>query len=117
MLSQYQQSESFLGHIGHFVEPAMRPLGFDWKPCVALIAGSAAKEVVVSTLGVLYAGDDYDDGKLSERLTMPSPITHEPPFTPLKAASFLVFVLVYFPCIATIAAIARESGSWKYAWF
>lgn len=117
MLSMYQQSESYLGHIGHFVEPVMKPLGFDWKPCVALIAGSAAKEVVVSTLGVLYAGDDEDEARLSERLVTPSPVTHKPPFTPLTAMSFLIFVLVYFPCIATIAAIGRECGSWKYAWF
>lgn len=117
MLGMYQQSESFLGHIGHFVEPVMSPLGFDWRQCVALIAGSTAKEVVVSTLGVLYAGEDYDDAALSERLAKPSPVTGRPPFTPLTALSFLVFVLVYFPCIATIVAIARETGSWKYAMF
>lgn len=117
MLVQYQQSHSILGRVGHFVEPAMRPLGMDWRPAVALMAGSSAKEIVVSTMGVLYTGTDDDEAKLSERLTQPSPVTGKAPFTPLTAYAFMVFVLLYFPCIATIAAIARETGSWKYAWF
>lgn len=117
LLVQYQQSHSVLGRVGHFVEPVMEPLGMDWRPAVALMAGSSAKEIVVSTMGVLYTGTDDDEAKLSERLTQPSPVTGKAPFTPLTAYAFMVFVLLYFPCIATIAAIARETGSWKYAWF
>lgn len=116
ILGEYQQEHSILGHIGKFVEPVMRPLHQGWKSCVSLIAGSAAKEVVVSTLGVLYVGDD-DEAALSKRLDTPSPLTGQQPFTPASALAFMVFVLLYFPCIATLAAIARETGSWKYSLF
>lgn len=116
ILNEYQQSHSILGYIGRFVEPVMKPLHQSWKSCIALIAGSAAKEVVVSTLGVLYVGDD-DVAALSTRLTTPSKITGQPPFTPASALAFMVFVLLYFPCIATLSAIARETGSWKYSMF
>lgn len=117
MLEQEQQSQSYLGRIGHFVEPVVKPLGFDWKMSVSLIAGAAAKEVVVSTLGVLYTGQDDSEELLAERLTAPNPVTGVPPFTPVIAYSFLLFVLIYFPCIATIAAIVRETGSWRYGLF
>lgn len=116
LLTEYQQSHSILGHIGKFVEPVTRPMELGWKTCVSLIAGSAAKEVVVSTLGVLYVGDD-DSEMLSSRLQTPSRITGKAPFTPASALAFMVFVLLYFPCIATLAAISRETGSWKYALF
>lgn len=116
ILKEYQQQESILGHVGSFCEPVMQPLGFDWRVSVSLIAGAAAKEVVVSTLGVLYVGDD-DAEMLAQRLKTPSQITGQPPFTPLKAIVFMVFVLLYFPCIATVTAIVRETGSWKYGLF
>jgi ferrous iron transport protein B len=116
ILAEYQQSNSILGQIGKFVEPVVRPMDLGWKACVSLIAGSAAKEVVVSTMGVLYVGDD-DTELLSERLKSPSLVTGEPPFTHASALSFMVFVLLYFPCIATLTAIARETGSWKYSVF
>ncbi len=116
ILNEYQQSHSILGGIGRFVEPVVSPMEFGWKPCVSLIAGSAAKEVVVSTLGVLYVGED-DADLLADRLQTPSKITGETPFTPQSALSYMVFVLLYFPCIATLAAIARETGSWKYSLF
>ncbi len=117
MLVQYQQSNSILGRVGHFVEPVMYPMGMDWRPAVALMAGASAKEIVVSTMGVLYTGTDDNETMLSERLMQPSPITGKPPFTPMTALAFMVFVLLYFPCIATLAAIARETNSWKYALF
>lgn len=116
ILAEYQQSHSMLGEIGKFVEPIMRPMEFGWKTCVSLIAGSAAKEVVVSTLGVLYVGDD-DATALSERLTQESKITGKRPFTEASAIAFMVFVLLYFPCVATLSAIARETGRWRYALF
>ena len=116
MLTEYQQSNSILGKIGQFVEPVVRHMELGWKSCVSLIAGSAAKEVVVSTLGVLYVGDD-DAELLTERLQSPSRLTGKTPFTPASALAFMVFVLLYFPCIATLTAIARETGSWKYALF
>lgn len=113
---EYQQEKSILGEIGRFCEPVVKPLGFDWKVSVSLLAGAAAKEVVVSTLGVLYVGDD-DAEVLAERLKTPSHVTGEAPFTPLKAIVFMVFVLIYFPCIASIVAIVKETGSWKYGAF
>lgn len=114
--NRYQQEHSILGNIGKFVEPVMKPLDFQWKTCCAILAGCAAKEVVVSTLGVLYVGDD-DTDLLAQRLTTPSKVTGVPPFTPASALAFLVFVLLYFPCVATITAIYKETGSWKYPAF
>ena len=116
VLNTYQQEYSILGHIGKAIEPVVRPMEYGWKTTVALLAGAAAKEVVVSTIGVLYVGED-DEQMISERLQTPSPLTGEPPFTPAKALSFMVFVLLYFPCIATLTAISRETESWKYALF
>ena len=77
---------------------------YGWKTTVALIAGATAKEVVVSTMGVLFVGED-DSEMISERLTTPSSLTGEPPFTPAKAISFMVFVLLYVPCIATLTRV------------
>ena len=113
MLHSYQQEHSILGNIGKVCEPLVKPMDFDWKICCSLIAGCAAKEVVVSTLGVLYVGED-DADLLSERLRTPSKLTGKAPFTPATALAFMVFVLLYFPCIATISAIVKETGSWRY---
>lgn len=106
------QEKSYIGQVGKFIEPVIRPLGFDWKIGVSIISGLAAKEIVVSTMGVLYnAGTDAteDDSRLIERLQQHG-------ITPLTAYCFMLFVLLYFPCIATITAIAKES-SWKIASF
>lgn len=111
------QEESYIGRIGKTVEPIMRPLGFDWKISVSLLSGMAAKEVVVSTLGVLYVGDSENQEALSKRIVSETNADGEPMFTPLIVISLLIFVLIYFPCIATIAAIKNESRSWKWAIF
>lgn len=116
VLNDYQQSHSLIGKLGKFVEPVMQPMDLGWQSCVSLIAGASAKEIVVSTLGVLYV-DDNNDQLLSERLKSPSKITGKMPFTSASALAFMVFVLLYFPCIATLSAIARETGHWKYALF
>ena len=115
-----QQKHSYLGRLGQFVEPVMEPLGFNWKVDIALLSGVAAKEIVVSTIGVLYAGESdltEDDASLRERLTMPNPETGNSDFTPLIALTFLVFVLLYFPCLASVAAIVKETGSWGWGIF
>ena len=113
-----QQKNSYLGRIGQFCEPVVEPLGFNWKVSISLLSGAAAKELVVSTLGVLYAESDPEDtGALSSKLTAPNPQTGEPDLTPLSALAFLVFVLLYFPCIASLVAIANETGSWKWSLF
>ena len=112
---EMQESNSYIGKIGHFMEPAMRPLGFDWKVSVGLVSGMAAKEVVVSTIGVLYS--EPNGAGLSERIDAATKPDGSKVFTPLVAISLMLFVLIYFPCIATITAIKNESGSWKWAGF
>ena len=112
-----QQANSYLGRLGRFISPVMEPLGFNWKVSVALISGTAAKELVVSTLGVLYTGDADETETLSEKLLQPDPVTGQQDFTPLVAISFLVFVLLYFPCLASVIVIAKEAGSWKWGAF
>lgn len=103
-----QQENSYIGQIGKAVEPVIEPLGFDWKLGIGLISGVGAKELVVSTLGVLYTNEeDVENVNLSNRI----------PITPLAALAYMLFVLIYFPCIATLAAIKQESGSWKRALF
>jgi ferrous iron transport protein B len=113
-----RQSNSFLGIIGHSVEPVMKPLGFDWRLSVSILSGLAAKEVVVSTLGVLYQADS-DDANISlvEKIRTHESFPGGKTFTPLIAFSFMLFILTYFPCIGVIAAIRRESGGWKWAAF
>ncbi len=115
--TQYQQQNSILGVTGRFIQPAVEPLGFDWKATVSLIAGLPAKEIVVSTLGVLYTGEGDDSTLLQKRLETPSPISNKAPFNKASALAFMVFVLIYFPCIATMIAIVKESGSWLYGLF
>lgn len=111
------QENSYIGSIGRFIEPVMSPLGFDWKISVGIFSGMAAKEIVVSTLGVLYTGDGEDEAALSKRLLTESRSDGSPAFTPLIAMSLLIFVLIYFPCIATVVAIKEESGTWKWGIF
>jgi ferrous iron transport protein B len=111
-----QQEHSFIGQIGRFVEPALKPLGFDWKIGVSIVSGISAKEVVVSTLGVLYTGKD-DGVAIGERMKADRYADGRPVFNPAVALSLMVFVLLYFPCIATITAIKNESGSWKWGLF
>ena len=117
--SMLQQKNSYIGQIGQFIEPVVEPLGFNWKVSIALISGTAAKELVVSTIGVLYSENDAEEnmGPLSEKLKAINPETGQPDFTPLIAISFMVFVLLYLPCIASIVAIVKEAGSWKWGVF
>ncbi|WP_418695978.1 ferrous iron transport protein B, partial [Barnesiella intestinihominis] len=113
-----QQSNSYLGKIGQAVTPLVEPLGFNWKVTTSLLSGTAAKELVVSTLGVLYSESDADETiSLSQKISQPNPVTGVPDFTPLVALSFMVFVLLYFPCIASVIAVAKEAGSWKWGTF
>jgi len=112
------QHDSYLEMLGKAVNPVMEPLGMHWRATVSAIAGIPAKEIVVSTLGVLYTGDeDASESDLGSRLTAPAPATGRPDFTPASALAFLVFILLYCPCIATIVAITKEAGSWKYGAF
>jgi len=108
-----QQEQSFLGHIGKAVAPVLDPLGFDWRMDVGLLTGVAAKELVVSSLGVMYAGEEGDvvdenDTALQSALKNNVPLP--------AAVAFMIFVLLYFPCIATFVAIKNETGRWSWAW-
>ena len=117
---EQQQEQSYLGRMGKAVEPIFAPQGFNWKLDVSLIAGVGAKEIVASSIGVLYSGDDSfgDDETFSddnERYTrLRQQMLHDG-ITPLSAFAYLIFILLYFPCIATIAAIKNETGSWNWA--
>ena len=111
----YQQEHSYIGMLGKAIEPAMEPMGFNWKMDVGLLAGVGAKELVISTMGVMYAQDgeayegmgDEDDTQLQAALKATVPTA--------AALAFMVFVLLYFPCIATFVAIKNETGKWRWA--
>jgi ferrous iron transport protein B len=113
---QQQQEHSFIGYVGKAMEPALKPLGFDWRMGVGIVAGVGAKELVVSTLGVMYADDEpvaletnADETRLQRALIKS--------VTPAGALAYMVFILLYFPCIATFIAIKHETGGWKWALF
>jgi ferrous iron transport protein B len=113
---------SYLGRIGLWIEPAMRPLGFDWKMSIALVAGLPAKEIVVSTMGVLYQSNDDESTvnlqqKLQREVHTSGKRQGEKVFTLPAALAFLVFILLYFPCVGVVATIKNEAGSWKWAAF
>ena len=114
-----QQEQSYMGQIGHAIEPVISPLGYDWRMGVGIIAGVGAKELMVSTLGVLYnCGDEEagdEDGEDAPQTRLSAILGQHT--TPEAALSYMVFALLYFPCIATIAAIKGESGTWKWALF
>ncbi len=112
------EHDSYLEMMGKAINPVMQPIGFHWRATVAALAGVPAKEIVVSTLGVLYTNNEAEtDARLGQRLTAPDPATGQPDFTSAAAISFLIFILLYCPCIATVVAIAREGGSWKWGAF
>ena len=114
-----RQEQSYMGQIGHAIEPAIRPLGYDWRMGVGIMAGVGAKELMVSTLGVLYnceaedaeveTAEDASQTRLAQILSQHT--------TPEAALGYMVFALLYFPCLATIAAVKGESGQWKWAIF
>ena len=117
---EQQQEQSFLGRMGKIVEPVFSPQGFNWKLDVSLMAGVGAKEIVASSIGVLYSGDDSfgDDDAFSEdseKYTHLRQAMLREGITPMAAYAYLIFILLYFPCIATIVAIKNETGSWHWA--
>ena len=122
-----QQENSFIGYVGKAMEPVLEPLGFDWRMGVGIVAGVGAKELVVSTLGVMYA-DEQSVAALSDSSSAVSSEADESAsgdtrlqkalvksVTPAAALAYMVFILLYFPCIATFVAIKNESGGWKWA--
>ena len=116
-LDNSQLENSYLGRIGKAIQPALEPLGFDWRASVALVTGITAKEIVVSTLGVLYSADADDTVSLSEKLLSAKDADGEPLYNGAVALSLMLFVLIYLPCIGTLATIKSETGSWWWALF
>ncbi len=119
---EQQQEQSYIGRMGKTIEPLFTPQGFNWKLDVSLLAGIGAKEIVASTIGVLYSGDDSfgDDESFSEDTEKYTHLRQQmlsEGITPLAGYAYLIFILLYFPCIATIAAIKNETGSWRWAVF
>ncbi|MFP4692199.1 MAG: ferrous iron transport protein B, partial [Bacteroidales bacterium] len=119
-----RQENSYIGMIGKTMQPVMAPLGFDWKMSISILSGVAAKEIVVSTIAVLYQVDDTVQAhsqslveKIQTQTYSSGPKEGEPVFTPLVALSFMLFVLLYFPCIGVIATISKEGGHWKWGLF
>jgi ferrous iron transport protein B len=115
--------KSYIGQLGHFIEPVIQPLGFDWKVGMSIITGMAAKEIVVSSMGVLYhAGMEADENsqslkeKLQSQTYSDGPRAGQKVFSPLVAFALMIFVLIYFPCIAVVAAIRKEAN-WRWALF
>lgn len=118
-----RQEDSYIGQLGHAIQPVIEPLGYDWKMGVSIITGLAAKEIVVSTMGILYQADMEADETSGSLITKMQEQTHnkgelkgQKVFTPLVAFGFMLFILIYFPCVAVIAAIKKES-SWGWAIF
>jgi len=122
---QERLEKSYIASVGKFIEPVIEPLGFDWRMGISLITGAAAKEVVVSTMGVLYGTKDELPEKAESSLPQilknvkytEGPRIGKPIFTPLVGISYMLFILVYMPCVAVVITISRESGSWKWALF
>ena len=124
---QEQQEHSFIGYVGKAMEPVLEPLGFDWKMGVGIVAGVGAKELVVSTLGVMYADEEplgadvaagSSDASASETTSGAETRLQKAlvrSVTPAGALAYMVFILLYFPCIATFVAIKNEGGGWKWA--
>ena len=114
-----QQEQSYLGHIGHAMEPVFSPLGFDWRMDVGILAGTGAKELMVSTLGVLYdcPEEDAEADNAGDASQTRLAAALQTATTPAAALAYMVFALLYFPCMATIAAVRSESGRWRYALF
>jgi len=118
-----RQENSYIGRLGHGIEPIIKPLGFDWKMGVSIITGLAAKEIVVSTMGVLYHANMGDTGDTETLKSNIENQTHssgvlkgQKVFTPLISFGFMLFILIYFPCVAVIAAIRKEAN-WGWAIF
>jgi len=118
-----RMEKSYIGQLGHMIVPVIQPLGWDWKIGVSIITGLAAKEIVVGSMGVLYQSDIAADetsmnlrNKLQQQTFTSGPRIGEKVFTPLVAYSLMLFILIYFPCVAVIAAIKKEAN-WKWASF
>ncbi len=111
LAAKLHSENSYLGRIGKFIEPVMRPIGMDWRASVAVLSGISAKEIVVSTLGVLYSVEDADSNSAS----LSAKLLASGNYSRAGALAMIIFILLYLPCLATVMAIAHEAGGWKWA--
>ena len=119
MSKQQQMEQSYMASVGHAIEPVFAPLGFDWRTDVSLVAGMAAKEVIVSSMAVLYGVEDEniedDSAPLAQKLTEIKDADGNQLYSPIKAFTLMLFILLYFPCISTLATIRQEIGNkWMF---
>jgi len=114
-----KMEQSIAGRIGYSIESLIKPLGFDWKTGVALISGFAAKEIVVSTMGTLYSieGEDADPEEEYFQQNFAERVREQSGFTPLTAYVLMLFILVYIPCLSTVAVVYRETNGWRWPLF
>ena len=110
LAAKLHSENSYLGRIGKFIEPVMRPIGMDWRASVAVLSGISAKEIVVSTLGVLYSVEDAD----SDSASLSAKLLASGNYSRAGALAMIIFILLYLPCLATVMAIAHEAGGWKW---
>jgi len=118
--SAQQMEQSFAGYIGHAVEPIIEPIGFDWKTGVALLAGFAAKEIVVSTMGTLYSMGSDDSAEMEGEAFqngLAQRVKEQSGFTSLTAYVLMLFILLYIPCLSTVAVVYRETNGWRWPLF
>ena len=107
-------SRTFAGRLGNLIEPALKPLGFDWRIGIALTAGFAAKEVVVSTLATIYSISDEEAVESDAGHPLQSMLRDDPMFNRIKAYGLMLFILIYVPCLAMLAVVKREAGGMKW---
>jgi ferrous iron transport protein B len=115
-----RMNQSIAGHIGHWMEPALRPLGYDWKMGIGLVGAFAAREVFVSTMGITYAVGDLEDGKtdtLAAAMRSDHYANGQPVWTPLVAVSLLIWFVLALQCMSTLAVVRRETGGWGWPIF
>ena len=119
MTPNEQIENSYIGRVGHAIEPVVKPLGFDWRMGVSLVTGLAAKEIIVSSMGILYEGDPNADEitqPLISSLQRQTDLDGNPFFNPLRAYTFMLFILLYFPFIAAVVAMRKDAG-WRWTTF
>jgi len=118
LMAKEDLNHSFGGRIGKIIEPVFKPCGFDWRLDVTLFAGFAAKEVIVSSMGIIYGiGDVKMDEENPTKSSLKGKLISDPDYNQLNMLSFMLFVLIYLPCMATMAVVKKELGQWKYPLF
>jgi len=111
---------SYAGRIGHFIEPIMKPAGFDWRISIGLFSGFAAKEVIISTMGIVYGigeGDPDAEGSDVKRTPLKQAMADDPSYSPAMALAMMFFVMIYLPCMAVLAVVKKELGGWFWPLF